>query len=81
MIFVSRGGCLLPLLITLNLFFGWLIFKPAAWLLVGTALILLSILNSRIAARRSFVTAKKRKDVIDVEGEVVEEKHRIQEKG
>jgi len=78
MVFVSGGGgCLLPLLTVLNLFFGRLIFSPRDWFLVGIALILMLILSLRWGAARSYVTPKKRKGVIDVEGKVVEEKRKI----
>ena len=78
MVFISQSGCLLPLLIMLNLFFGLFIFKPLTWLLVGIVLALLLMLNSYAASRRSFAAPRKRGNVIDVEGEVVEERHKLQ---
>jgi uncharacterized membrane protein len=70
-VFFSRVGCILPLLIILNLFFGWLVFKPLEWLAVGVALILLFLLNSAIAARRILSGAHKDSRIIDVEGKVI----------
>jgi len=74
--FIGSSGCLLPLLILINLFFGWMFFKPATWLLIEGILILLFILNSYILIRRvsSFT---KRSNVVDVEGEVVEERQKL----
>lgn len=53
--FVFRGGsgCLLPMLIILNLFFGRLIFNSTRlWLGVEVALILLFIIKIHFFARR-----------------------------
>ncbi len=69
----SRAGCFLPLLIILNLFFGWLVFKPLEWLAIGVALVLLFLLNSLIAARKILSGAQRgNRSIIDVEGEVLE---------
>jgi hypothetical protein len=76
--FVSRTGCLLPFLILFNLLFGWMFFKLLAWLLIEGALILLFILNSRIVMRKIFSSSSSKRDgVIDVEGQVVEEKKKL----
>jgi len=75
--FVSRTGCLLPFLILFNLLFGWMFFKLLAWLLIEGVLILLFILNARMAMRKIFSSSSKRSNVIDVEGEVVEEKRKL----
>lgn len=69
-------GCLLPLLITLNLFFGWLIFKPLYWLLIEIGLIMLFFLQALIFTKKIKVAFKKNKKIIDVEGEVVDEKQK-----
>jgi hypothetical protein len=74
-VFLSRTGCLLPLLIFLNLFFGWLIFKPRYWLIIEAILILLFIINGFIITRKIISVSSKRDDVIDVKGEVVEDRH------
>jgi len=70
--FIAYSGCLLPILIVLNLFFGRLFFKTSAWLVIEGILILLLMLNSYISFRSVF-TAKRRKrgGVIDVEGKVM----------
>jgi hypothetical protein len=81
---VTGAGCLLPLLVFLNLIFGWLIFKPVTlWLAIEGILIVLFLLNSYIFIKRfsSFSSSKKNKNAIDnaidVEGEVIEEKQRL----
>ncbi len=68
------NGCLLPLLIVLNFFFGRLIFKTDQWLAVGGVLILLFLLSSYRMTRRIFSPGPKAGNVIDVEGKVIEEK-------
>ncbi|MBI4706458.1 MAG: hypothetical protein HY761_00830 [Candidatus Omnitrophica bacterium] len=70
---VSQSGCLLPLLIMFNLFFGWLFLKPAAWFLLEAGFIILFIINSYIFSRRLHSYAQKRNNVVDVEGKVVED--------
>ena len=79
---ISRTGCLLPFLITFNLFFGWLFLKPAIWLAVEAILILLFLLNLMFLTRgdSSFASGDRKGDVIDTEGEVLEEKHKIEGK-
>jgi hypothetical protein len=76
-VFFSQSGCLLPLLILWNLFFGWMFFKPLIWLAIEGILVLLFTLNSYILARRISSFTAKRSNVIDVEGEVVEEKRKL----
>lgn len=76
--FVSQTGCLLPFLILLNLLFGWMFFKPLIWVLVGGALGLLFIFNARVMMRKIFSSsAPKYDNVIDIEGEVIEEKKKL----
>jgi hypothetical protein len=75
--FVSQTGCLLPLFILFNLFFGWMFFKPFTWVLIEGALILLFMLNSYILARQVAKFTAKRDNVVDVEGEVVEDRHKL----
>jgi len=77
LLFVSQAGCLLPILILLNLFFGWLFFKPLSWLAIEAALIFLFLLNSYILARRISSASRKNRKIIDVEGEVQEEKDKL----
>ena len=76
-IFFSRTGCFLPLLIILNLFFGWIFLKPLYWLLLEVVLILLFAINTYIITRKITGFSKKRDDVIDVEGKVIEDKDEL----
>jgi len=73
-VFFSRTGCLLPLLIFLNLFLGWIVFKPLPWLFIEAVLILIFMINSFILARKIASSFSKRNNVIDAEGEVIEDK-------
>ncbi|MCX5702947.1 MAG: hypothetical protein NT066_00385 [Candidatus Omnitrophica bacterium] len=76
--FVSQTGCLLPFLILFNLLFGWMFFKLLTWLLIEGTLVLLFILNARIMMKKIFSSSSSKRDnVIDVEGEVVEEKKKL----
>lgn len=75
--FFSQSGCLLPLLILSNLFFGWMFLKPLTWLAVEGILIIMFLINSYILTRKLSSTSQKRKDFIDVEGEVIEERRKI----
>jgi hypothetical protein len=72
--FITYSGCLLPLLIVLNLFFGQFFFKPGQWLAIEGILILLLMLHSYIATRR-FKSSRRNnpRNAIDVEGKVVED--------
>ncbi len=73
MILISQIGCLLPLLIILNLFFGLMFFSPVIWLTVGIVLVFLFLANSYLAARKLKKTYLKKRRVIDIEASVVEE--------
>lgn len=74
-VFFSRSGCVLPFLIIFNLFFGWIFLKPLHWLLLEVVLISLFFVNGYIGARKVLRTAsKKGNGVIDVKGEVVEDR-------
>ena len=66
-------GCLLPMLFLFNLFFGWMFFKPGAWLTIEGAIILLFMINSLILVKKVSSFTKKGSNIIDVEGEVIEE--------
>jgi len=73
---IAYSGCLLPLLIILNLFFGRLFLKTADWLAFEGILILLFLFNSYIKLYR-FTHSSRRKggdNVIDVEGKVINDK-------
>ena len=74
MIIFSQSGCLLPLLILINLFFGLAFFKFGTWLAIELILILLFLLNSLFMARKIFSQPRKNNKVIDVEGKVIEER-------
>jgi len=74
---ISHAGCFLPLLIMLNLLFGWLLFGFFHWLLIGLGLIILFILTSVIFAKKIFSSVSQDPGVIDIEGRVVEDKERL----
>jgi len=72
---ITYSGCLLSLLIVLNLFFGQFFFKPGQWLAIEGILILLFFLHSYIVTRRVKSAQRNNpQNVIDVEGKVVEDK-------
>ena len=73
-VFLSRSGCLLPLFIFFNLFFGRIFLNTQHWLILEVLLVLLFSLNSYMVTRKFFLSSHKRADVIDVEGEVVQDK-------
>ena len=75
--FVTQAGCLLPFLIMFNLLFGWVFLKPLHWLSIEGIMILLFIINAHIVARKIFPSSSKHSNVIDVEGEVIEEKKKL----
>lgn len=78
LVFFSRTGCLLPLLIAFNLFFGWIFLKPLYWLSLEAVLILFFVVNSYIMARKILRSASGKSDgVIDVKGEVVEDRPKL----
>jgi hypothetical protein len=73
MVFFSGAGCLLPLLISLNLFFGWIFLKPLLWISVETGLIILMLIYLKIATRRIYNRPRSKGKVIDVEGKVIKQ--------
>lgn len=75
MIILSQTGCLLPTLIVLNLFFGWILFGLKGWLILELVLVALLVINSYIATRHF---PSRKKDAIDVEAEVLDEKEKIE---
>jgi len=76
-VFFSASGCLLPFLIIFNLLFGWIFLKPLHWLVIEAALVLFFIINGYVMTRKIIsVSSKKRANVIDVEGEVVEDRRK-----
>ncbi|MFA5275623.1 MAG: hypothetical protein WC417_01860 [Candidatus Omnitrophota bacterium] len=75
--FMSQTGCFLPLLFLFNLFFGWMFFKPLTWLAIEGIILLLILINALILVRKVSSLQKKHSNVIDVEGEVIEEKKKI----
>ncbi len=75
--FVSQTGCLFPMLILFNLFFGWMFFKPVLWLGIEGVLILLFILNSYFLAKRVSSFSPRRGKVVDVEGQIIEDRERL----
>jgi membrane protein implicated in regulation of membrane protease activity len=78
MILNVQAGCLLPALMLLNLFFGWMFLSTGAWLCLEGVLILLFVLNASVLVRRvrSWARPKSGK-IIDVEAEVVEERLKL----
>ena len=78
MILNVQAGCLLPALMLLNLFFGWMFLSTGAWLCLEGVLILLFVLNASVLVRRvrSWARPKSGK-IIDVEAEVVEERFKL----
>ena len=65
----------MPLLIVLNLFFGQFFFTISQWLAIEGILVLLLLLHSyRLKWRIKSSRHNNPKDVIDVEGKVVEDK-------
>jgi len=73
----SQTGCFLPMLFLFNLIFGWIFFKPLTWLAIEGIILLLILINSLLLVKRISSLAKTKSNVIDVEGEVVEEKKKI----
>jgi hypothetical protein len=71
--FIGCSGCLIPLLIILNLFFGRLFFSASQWLAIEGLLLVLLLFGSYINLRRfsSSNRRDKKSNVIDIEGKVV----------
>lgn len=91
-IWIGNSGCLLPLLIIFNLFFGRLIFNSTRlWLSVEAILILIFIIRINIIARKisrqfdrqggGFASSgqnhKPKADVVDIQGHIVEEEKKL----
>jgi len=74
---LSRGtGCLLPLLVIFNLFFGLFFLKAAYWLLLELVLVVLFLWSSTVTVKKIISSAGRHRngDVIDVDGEIVDDK-------
>ena len=83
-VFTGQSGCLLPMLIMFNLFFGKLIFNSTRlWLGVEGVLVLLFIIKihafTRKISEQFRPQSRSRGKVIDVHGEVVEEKQKLKD--
>jgi hypothetical protein len=87
-VWVGNSGCLLPLLIILNLLFGKLIFgSTGLWLGIGAVLVLIFILKVKFLASKiyrqfnaqSFENQGRNPSdkVVDIQGQVVEEDKRL----
>lgn len=93
-VFTGQSGCLLPMLIILNLFFGKFIFDSTSlWLGVEGVLVLLFIIKilafTRKVSEQLWPPSRQtnsqthrpdergRSKVVDIEGEVVEEKPKL----
>ena len=88
-VFTGQSGCLLPTFIILNLFFGKFIFNSTRlWLGVEGILVLVFIIKIRTFIRKmseqfrskggGLASGYGRGKVIDIQGEVVEEKQKLQ---
>ena len=78
MVYIAHAGCLLPILLILNLFFGWLIFKPLIWIGLELVLLLGFVLSSYVFAKSILYSRPGNNEAIDVEAEVIEEKPRLE---
>lgn len=81
-VFNGQSGCLLPVLIVFNLFFGKLIFNSTRlWLSVEGILVFLFIIKihafTRKISQQLNPGGRNRGKVIDVEGEEVSEKQKL----
>lgn len=78
-VFTGQSGCLLPMLIILNLFFGKLIFNSTRlWLGVEGILVLLFIIKIHTFIRKiSGQFRKAQGKVVDIQGQVVEEEKKL----
>jgi len=77
-IWSGQSGCLLPLFMIFNLFFGKLFFRSTAvWLGIEGVLILLFILKIHFFIRKIRGSHRARGEVIDVEGKVVEDREKL----
>ena len=70
---MSSSGCLLPLLVIGNLFLGRLFMPLRPWICVELILIALFLLHSFLLTRRIAELARTRRNIIDVEGEVLKD--------
>jgi len=76
-VILSRTGCLLPFLIIFNLFFGWIFFRPLVWIATEALILLLFSLNLIILKKKIFSSQGRRDDVIDVEGEILQDRGKL----
>ncbi len=72
-----NNGCFLPFLIIFNLFFGRLFFSLRLWLAIEGVLIIFFIILSYLSGKRIMKSFQKRNNVIDIEGEVIEDKEKL----
>lgn len=75
----ARTGCFIPTLIVLNLFFGWMFFPPLQWVIIGVVLTVVFVAYYFILAKKMVKAYSKRKNVIDIEGRVMERNNRQNE--
>jgi len=75
---LSYSGCLIPLLLAANLLFGWVFLSFRQWILVEAILVLLLLINSFIFSKKALSGGSRirRSNVIDVEGQIIDEKPR-----
>jgi len=75
----SRIGCLLPVLIIFNLFFGLFFLKPLYWLALEAVLIMLCVLTFATIVKKVSSLNSNHSNVIDVEGKIVENRKKLPE--
>lgn len=75
-VYFSNSGCFLPLLLTVNLFFGWMFLKPLHWLIVEAVLLFLFIINGVAISKKMSSRKQRKENVIDVEGRVIKDKEK-----
>lgn len=73
----ASSGCFLPFLIILNLFFGRIFLDTRSWLAFEGILLLLFVVNSYFSSRKIISQTQKQSNVIDIEGEVVDNKQKL----
>jgi hypothetical protein len=66
---MSGFGCVLPVLLCVNLFFGWLILPFLIWIIFELLLLAALLYSSLSIARRIRTISRQRKEIIDVEAE------------
>ncbi len=82
-ILFGRVSAILPTLILLNLFFGWILFGFYNWLFIGLTLVTLFIINIALFAKSFKLNLGNRdsdEDIIDIKGNTLEDEQ-LEDKG